>query len=476
VTGPTRGADPAATRLERDSLGAVEVPEAQPWGAQTQRALRHFEISTERWAPELIGALARVKRACVRVNRALGTLDDDRAGAIEAAADEIVAGRHAEAFPLVIWQSGSGTQTHMNLNEVLANLASERLGGPRGPGRRVHPNDHVNLGQSSNDVVPTAIHVCTALALANGVGPALDSLALALREHERAFSRLLRIGRTHLQDAVPMTLGQAFGGYATQVERARRALDPALADLMPLPIGGTAVGTGLNAPPGFGTAVARQLADDCGLPFDSAIDRFALIGAHDPVVAAHGALAGAAVALLRIGNDLRLLASGPDAGIGELRLPANEPGSSIMPGKVNPTQIEALAMACVQVIGSNGTIAFAGAGGMLELNVYKPLIGHLAAQSARLVGDATRSFTEHCVRGIEADPQRLAAHLGGSRMLATALAPHLGYDATARIVQRAIRDGVPLRDAARSEGVAPADYDRWVDPAAMAGLAPRPAG
>jgi fumarate hydratase class II len=460
--------DSARMRIERDSLGEVEVPADAPWGAQTQRALEHFRISTERWAPELLVALARVKRAAARTNRALGNLEPDVADAIVAAADEVIEGRHPNAFPLPVWQTGSGTQTNMNVNEVLAHLANVRLGGAR----RVHPNDHVNRGQSSNDAIPTAIHVALAVELDRRAGRALHELAAALRERERAFARIVKIGRTHLQDAVPMTLGQAFGGYASQVERARRAIAPALDDLLPLPIGGTAVGTGLNAPPGFAEGVVRELSEACGIGFSPATDRFALIGAHDPVVAAHGALAGAAVAMLRIGNDLRLMASGPDTGLAEIRLPANEPGSSIMPGKVNPTQIEALTMACVQVIGNNTTIAMAGAGGVLELNVYKPLIGHVAMQSARLVSDAARSFVAHCVVGIEADAVRIAAQVGRSRMLVTALAPRIGYDAAARIVHRAVDGSLPLRDAAIAEGVAADDYDRWVDPAAMAGLEP----
>ena len=462
----------AGLRIERDSLGEVAVPVDRPWGAQTQRALEHFRISTERWPTALIVALVRVKRAAARTNRALGELPPDRCAAIEAAADEVIAGGHPDAFPLPVWQTGSGTQTNMNVNEVLAHLAARRLGGDD----RVHPNDEVNRGQSSNDAVPTAIHVAAAIALTREVEPALHGLAVALRGRAQAFRAMVKIGRTHLQDAVPMTLGQAFGAYATQVERARRAIAPAVAERMPLPIGGTAIGTGLNAPPGFADGVARELAQDCGLPFEPATDRFALIGAHDPVIAAHGALAAAAVALVRIGNDLRLMASGPDAGLGEIRLPANEPGSSIMPGKVNPTQVEALTMACLQVIGNNTTIAMAGAGGILELNVYKPLIGHLVMQSARLVADACRSFTVHCVEGIEADADRLAGQVARSRMLVTALAPRIGYDAAARIVHRAVATRATLRDAAIAEGVPAADFDRWVDPAAMAGLRAGDAG
>jgi fumarate hydratase, class II len=466
----------AGQRIERDGIGEIAVPADRLWGAQTHRALQHFAISTERWAPEVLHALAQVKRAAARVNRRLGMVPPDIADALASAADEVVAGRHADAFPLSIWQSGSGTQTNMNMNEVLANRASELLGGPRGVGRLVHPNDHANHGQSSNDTIPTALHVAFAQALTCRVEPALHRLAVALRQREAAFAGLLKIGRTHLQDAVPMTLGQAFGAYASQIERARRGLLPAIADLMPLPIGGTAIGTGLNTPAGFGDAVARELADACDLPFVSASDRFALIGAHDPLIAAHGALAAAAVSMLRIGNDLRLLSSGPDTGLGEITLPANEPGSSIMPGKVNPTQIEAMAMACMQVIGNGTTIGFAGAGGMLELNVYKPLIGHLAAQAARLIADSADSFTEHCVIGIEANVARLAANVERSRMLVTALAPHVGYDMGARIVHRAVREATPLRNAAIVEGVAAADFDRWVDPAAMAGLPARSKG
>ena len=459
-------------RIEQDSSGEIAVPTARLWGAQTQRAFENFEISTERWAPEVLRALARVKKAAALANGELGALPRDLADALARAADEVIAGAHPDEFPLPVWQTGSGTQTNMNMNEVLANRASELLGGPRGAGRLVHPNDHANLGQSSNDAIPTAMHVALAVAIAQEVTPALHELAAALRERERAFAGMIKIGRTHLQDAVPMTLGQAFGGYASQVERARRALGPALDDLLPIPIGGTAIGTGLNAPPGFAQAAARLLAIDCGLGFEPASDRFALIGAHDPVVAAHGAIAGAAVAMLRIGNDLRLLASGPDTGLGEIRLPANEPGSSIMPGKVNPTQIEAMTMACVQVIGNQSTLSFAGAGGMLELNVYKPLIAHLSAQGARLVADTARSFTTHCVRDIEADEARLAEHVSHSRMLVTALAPQIGYDAAARIARRAAQERSTLRAAALAEGVAGADYDRWVDARAMAGLPP----
>jgi fumarate hydratase, class II len=459
----------SAHRTEQDSLGPVEVPADRLWGAQTQRAIGNFAISTERWPAEAIVALAQVKRAAAIANADLGLLPRDIARAIATAAEEVIGRRHDVEFPLPVWQTGSGTQTNMNMNEVLANRASELLGGRRGADRRVHPNDQVNRCQSSNDVVPTAIHVAMAIGLERHVKPAVESLVGALHDRERDFSALVKVGRTHLQDAVPMTLGQGFSGYAAQLARVARLLPTARDELLPVPIGGTAIGTGLNAHPEFGTRVARELTSATGLRFVPARNRFELIAAHDPVLAAHATLQLAAVALTRIGNDLRWLASGPDAGLGELALPANEPGSSIMPGKVNPTQIEALTMACLQVMGNHSTIAMAAAGGMLELNVYKPLIAHLALQSIRLVADASESFNVHCVAGITANPQRLAHDVAHSRMLATALAPHIGYDVAAKVVQRSIAEGCPLREAAQALGISPADYDRWVDPRAMAG-------
>jgi fumarate hydratase, class II len=458
-----------AHRTEQDSLGPVEVPGDRLWGAQTQRAIGNFAISTERWPAEAIVALAQVKRAAAIANADLGLLPRDIARAIATAAEEVIGRRHDAEFPLPIWQTGSGTQTNMNMNEVLANRASELLGGSRGADRRVHPNDQVNRCQSSNDVVPTAIHVAMAIGLERQVQPAVESLVGALHDRERDFSALVKVGRTHLQDAVPMTLGQEFSGYAAQLARVARLLPTARDELLPVPIGGTAIGTGLNAHPEFGTRVARELTSATGMRFVPARNRFELIAAHDPMLAAHAALQLAAVALTRIGNDLRWLASGPDAGLGELSLPANEPGSSIMPGKVNPTQIEALTMACLQVMGNHSTIAMAAAGGMLELNVYKPLIAHLALQSIRLVADASESFNVHCVAGITANPQRLAHDITHSRMLATALAPHVGYDLAAKVVQRSIAEGCPLREAAQALGISPEDYDRWVDPRAMAG-------
>jgi fumarate hydratase, class II len=459
----------ARKRTESDSLGDIDVPADRLWGAQTQRAIDNFRISGERWAPELLVELARIKRACAIVNGALGLVPADIARAIAAAADEVIEHRHEGEFPLVVWQTGSGTQTNMNMNEVLANRASELLGGRRGSDRLVHPNDHVNRCQSSNDVIPTAIHVATAVGLRQRVSPALESALGTLHDRQRDFATLLKIGRTHLQDAVPMTLGQEFSGYAAQLARVLRMLPAAVDELLPLPIGGTAVGTGLNAHPEFGWRVARELAASTGIRFSPAQNRFELIAAHDAVVVAHGVLNGAAVALNKIGNDLRWLASGPDAGLAELTLPANEPGSSIMPGKINPTQIEALTMACLQVMGNHSTLSIAATSGMLELNVYKPLIGHLTMQSMRLIADATESFSLNCVAGIEANRPRLAHYVAHSRMMATALAPHVGYDRAAKIVQRAVHDGGTLRDAAIESGIDGADFDRWVDPRAMAG-------
>jgi fumarate hydratase, class II len=458
-----------SSRTEHDSLGPVEVPADRLWGAQTQRAIDNFRISSERWAPELLVELARIKRAAAVVNGALGLVPRDVAQAIAAAAQEVIERRHDDEFPLVVWQTGSGTQTNMNMNEVLANRASELLGGPRGTDRRVHPNDHVNRCQSSNDVIPTAIHVATAIGLRDRVSPALESAVGALHDRQRDFASLVKIGRTHLQDAVPMTLGQEFSAFAAQLARVLRLLPPAVEELLALPIGGTAVGTGLNAHPEFGWRVARELAASTGLGFAAAQNRFELIASHDALVAAHAVLNGAAVALNKIANDLRWLASGPDAGLGEIALPANEPGSSIMPGKVNPTQVEALTMACLQVMGNHSTLTVAASSGMLQLNVYKPLIGHLAMQSIRLLADATESFNVNCIAGITANQRQLATNVAHSRMLVTALAPHIGYDRAAQIVHHAVRTGATLRDAALAQGVAAADFDRWVDPQAMAG-------
>ncbi|PIV73826.1 MAG: class II fumarate hydratase [Rhodocyclales bacterium CG17_big_fil_post_rev_8_21_14_2_50_68_7] len=462
----------AAMRTEHDTFGPIEVPADRLWGAQTQRSLRHFDISTERMPAELMLALAAVKRACALVNRDLGLLDADKAQAIAAAAGEVAAGRHADEFPLRVWQTGSGTQTNMNMNEVLANRASELLGGVRGEARLIHPNDEVNLGQSSNDVFPTAMHVAACTGIHDRLLPALRALRARLAEKSAAFAGIVKIGRTHLQDATPLTLGQEFSGYVAQLEQAEAAITAAVAPLHALAIGGTAVGTGLNAPAGFGERVAAELARASGLPFAGAANKFAALASHDALVAAHGALKTLAVALMKIANDLRWLASGPRCGLGEIHLPENEPGSSIMPGKVNPTQCEALTMICCQVFGNDVAIAFGGASGNFELNVFKPLIAYGFLQSLRLLADGMASFEAHCVRGIEADSARIGELLGRSLMLVTALAPHIGYDRAAQIARHAHARGLTLKEAALALGqVTEADFDRWVRPEAMTGPA-----
>jgi fumarate hydratase class II len=440
-------------RVEHDSLGPVEVPAGCLWGAQTQRALQHFAISNER-------------AACV--HRQGGRLQARKAAAIMDAADEVAAGQHAAEFPLSVWQTGSGTQTHMNMNEVLANRASELLGGERGPARLVHPNDDVNLGQSSNDVFPTAMHLAAVLALRQRLLPALEALSGALQARVEAFAGIVKIGRTHLQDATPLTLSQEFSGYVAQLQQARRHIEAALPHLYELALGGTAVGTGLNAPPGFGEQVAAELARATGCPFVSAPNKFEALAACDALVHAHGALKGLAASLMKIANDIRWLASGPRCGLGELHLPENEPGSSIMPGKVNPTQAEALTMACCQVLGNDVAIGLGGASGHFELNVYRPLVAHAFLQSTRLLTDAMGSFARHCVVGIEPDRARIDHLLTQSLMLVTALNPHIGYDKSAEIARKAQREGLTLREAALALGyVTPAQFDAWVRPQAM---------
>ena len=440
------------TRIEHDALGDVSVPDNRLWGAQTQRALEHFAISTERMPPELIHALAVVKGACARVNGQLGLLPDATAAAIATAAEEVAAGRHADEFPLAVWQTGSGTQTHMNLNEVLANRASELLGGGRGAQRLVHPNDQVNLGQSSNDVFPTAMHLAATLGIAHHLLPALSTLRASLADKAAAFADIVKIGRTHLQDAIPLTLGQEFSGYADQLDHAYAVIDGRLASTYPLAIGATAVGTGQNTHPEFGGGVVRELARTTGLPFSSAPNKFAALAAHDGLVAMHGALKVLAVALMKIANDIRWLASGPRSGIGEISIPDNEPGSSMMPGKVNPTQCEAMTMLCCQVIGNDVAIGFGGASGNFELNVYKPLIAHNLLQSVRLLSDGMRGFEAHCVRGIAARRGRIRQHLNQSLMLVTALVPAIGHDRAAEIAQKAQFEDSTLRDAALALG------------------------
>ncbi len=456
------------TRTERDSFGDIDVPAACLWGAQTQRSLAHFAISVERMPAELITALARVKRAAALVNRDLGKLPADIAQAIADAADEVIVGRHDDQFPLSVWQTGSGTQTNMNLNEVLANRASELLGGERGMRRLVHPNDQVNLGQSSNDVFPAAMHVAVASATHAHLLPALDALERALQDKSEDYAPLIKIGRTHLQDATPVTLGQEFSGYAAQLGMAAEAIRASLPGVLALAIGGTAVGTGLNTPHSFGPRVAALLAADAGLSFSSATNKFAALAGHEALVIAHGALRALACALIKIANDLRWLASGPRCGLGEVRLPENEPGSSIMPGKVNPTQPEALIMVCIQVMANDQAIGIAGASGNFELNVCKPLIAQAHLQSLRLLADGMQSFRHHCVTGIDVNASRLAAQLSSSLMLVTALVPHIGYDKAAAIARDAHHRGISLREAALASGTISADqFDQWVRPADM---------
>jgi fumarate hydratase class II len=458
----------AATRPERDSFGTLDVPADRLWGAQTERSRRYFRISTERMPLAVVYALAQVKRSAARVNRALGLLEPKLAEAIERAADEVLAGRHDEEFPLSVWQTGSGTQSNMNVNEVLANRASELLGGERGPRRLVHPNDHVNLGQSSNDVFPTAMHIAAARAVEHDLLPRLERLAATLAAKSDAFAGIVKIGRTHLQDATPLTLGQEFSGYVEQLAQAEAAIELALPGLCELAIGGTAVGTGLNTHAEFATRMAQDLSQATGLTFEPAPNKFAALAGHEPLVFAHGALKTLATALTKIANDVRWLASGPRSGLGELSIPENEPGSSIMPGKVNPTQAEALTMLCAQVLGNDVAVGVGGASGQFELNVYKPMLAHNFLQSVRLLADGCASFEEHCARGIRANEARIGELLERSLMLVTALAPHIGYDRAAEIAKKAHQDGSTLKAAALALGyVSAQDFERWVRPEAM---------
>ncbi|MBX9298041.1 class II fumarate hydratase [Chromobacterium vaccinii] len=455
-------------RSETDSFGPIDVPANALWGAQTQRSLAHFHISSEKMPPELIQALARVKRACAEANRELGKLDDAKAAAIVGAADEVLAGRHDGEFPLSVWQTGSGTQSNMNMNEVLANRASELLGGRRGPDRLVHPNDDVNRGQSSNDIFPTAMHVAAATQVAERLLPSLGQLRRALEAKAQVFAGIVKIGRTHLQDATPLTLGQEISGWAAQLALAEQAVRAAQPMLCQLAVGGTAVGTGLNTDPRFGGAVAARLAEQSGLPFQSADNKFAALAGHEPLVFAHGALKTLAAALMKIANDIRWLGSGPRSGLGELTLPENEPGSSIMPGKVNPTQCEAMTMLCCQVLGNDAALAIGAASGNFELNVFKPLIAHNFLQSARLLADGMDSLREHCVDGMEANRARIAELMERSLMLVTALNPHIGYDKAAAIAKHAHHHGATLREAALALGHLSAEqFDAWVRPEDM---------
>ncbi len=462
----------ASTRTETDSFGPIEVPADRYWGAQTERSRRNFKIGDEPMPKPLIRAMAMVKKAAALTNLELGLLDKRVADAIAAAADEVIAGTLDGHFPLVVWQTGSGTQTNMNLNEVIANRASEMLGGAIGSKRPVHPNDHVNLGQSSNDTFPTAMHIAAAEEIAYRLNPALARLYQALKDKAAAFQDILKIGRTHMQDATPLTLGQEFGGYAAQIDHGIERIKLSLYGLYELAQGGTAVGTGLNTAPRFAEVFAAKIAEMTRLPFVSAENKFEALASHDAYVFTHGALNTVAMAMFKIANDIRLLGSGPRSGFGELLLPENEPGSSIMPGKVNPTQCEAVTMVAAQVMGNHATISFAGSQGHLELNVFKPLLAYGMLQSIRLLGDVADSFTEHCVVGIEANRERITDHMQRSLMLVTALAPHIGYDKASEIAKSAHKRGTTLREeAVRLGHVTAEEFDRLVRPEDM--IAPK---
>ena len=459
-----------ATRIERDTFGPIAVAADKLWGAQTQRSLQNFDISGEQQPREIIHALAQTKRSAARVNHALGLQDEAKTKAIVAAADEVIAGKHPGEFPLVVWQTGSGTQTNMNVNEVLANRASELLGGKRGEGRLVHPNDDVNRSQSSNDVFPTAMHMAAATAITGKLLPAVEKLRSTLTQKASDFDDIVKIGRTHLQDATPLTLGQEFSGYVAQLAHGEKHIRDALPHLYELALGGTAVGTGLNAPAGYAEKVAAEIAQLTGLPFVTAPNKFEALASCDALVYAHGALKTLAASLMKIANDIRWLASGPRSGIGELSIPENEPGSSIMPGKVNPTQSEAMTMLCAQVFGNDVAINFGGASGNFELNVFRPMIAHNFLQSVRLLADGMVSFNDHCAVGITPNRERIAELVVGSLMLVTALNPHIGYDKAAAIAKKAHKDGSSLRDAAIASGhVTAAQFDQWVVPADMTG-------
>jgi fumarate hydratase class II len=457
-----------STRGETDSFGPIEVPADRYWGAQTERSRRNFRIGQDRMPTAIVHALGIVKLASAETNRELGLIDQRRARAIVRAAREVIGGELDDHFPLVVWQTGSGTQTNMNLNEVIANRANELLGGELGAKTPVHPNDHVNMSQSSNDSFPTAMHIAAATRIVADLIPALSELHRALREKEKAFARIIKIGRTHTQDATPLTLGQEFSGYAAQVESGIARLRTAVRDLYPLAQGGTAVGTGLNSKPGFARLFARHVAKITRLPFSSAANKFEALASNDAYVFAHGAINSVATALFKIANDIRLLGSGPRSGLGELILPENEPGSSIMPGKVNPTQCEAMTMVCCQVFGNHTAITIAGSQGHFELNVYKPVLAHCMMHSVQLLADAARSFTEHCVEGIRADEKRIRDLMERSLMLVTALAPKIGYDNAAKVAKSAHARGTTLKEEAVRLGfVSAAEFDRLVQPVKM---------
>lgn len=457
-------------RVEKDTLGEVKVPANHLWGAQTQRSLQNFKISGEKQPKAIIEALAIIKRSSALINHELGLLDEKKQQAIVQAADEVLSWKFPDEFPLVVWQTGSGTQSNMNMNEVLANRASQILGGTVGEKRLIHPNDDVNKSQSSNDVFPTAMHLAAATQIRKHLLPVIDQLHKTFSEKVVAFNHIVKIGRTHLQDATPLTLGQAFSAYVAQLEHSKKHIEDALAHLYELALGGTAVGTGLNAPKTYAQKVAKAIADYTQAPFVSSTNKFESLASVDGLVNAHGALKTLAASLLKIANDIRWLASGPRCGLGEISLPENEPGSSIMPGKVNPTQCEAITMLCAQVMGNDVAINVGGASGNFELNVYRPMIAHNFLQSVRLLADGINSFNEHCAIGITANQGRINELLNNSLMLVTALNPHIGYDKAAQIAKKAHREGLTLKESALALGfVNEQEFDNWVNPAKMIG-------
>lgn len=457
-------------RIEKDTFGPIEVPNEALWGAQTARSLKYFAISSEKIPVPVIYGAAMVKKAAAIVNQKNGSLNEDKAKAIIAAADEILAGKHDKEFPLSVWQTGSGTQSNMNVNEVIANRASELMGGERGEARKVHPNDDVNKSQSSNDVFPTAMSIAAVIAIKEQVLPSVEKLRESFVKKSQEFWKIVKIGRTHLQDATPITLGQEFSGYVAQLDHSMKHIESSLTHLYELALGGTAVGTGLNAPKGYAVATAKEIANLTGHPFITAPNKFEALAANDALVQAHGALKGLASSLFKIANDVRWLASGPRAGFAEIRIPENEPGSSIMPGKVNPTQCEAMTMLCAQIMGNDVAISLAGASGNFELNVYKPLMIHNFLQSVRLLSDGCDSFRKHCVDGIEANQKRIDENLRKSLMLVTALNPHIGYDKAAKIAKTAYKEDKTLKEVAIELGFLTAeDFDKWVRPENMVG-------
>lgn len=457
-----------ATRIESDSMGRIEVAADRYWGAQTQRSLQNFKIGGDRFTRPTIRALGVVKKAAALVNLDLKQITPEVGALVVRAADEVIQGKLDEHFPLVVWQTGSGTQTNMNANEVISNRAIEMAGGAMGSKKPVHPNDHVNRGQSSNDVFPTVMHVAAAEVAVHRLIPSVKGLRNVLDAKAKEFASIVKIGRTHLQDATPLTLGQEFSGYVAQLDIACAAIDAALPAVYQLALGGTAVGTGLNAHPEFADRVAAKITELTGLPFKSAPNKFAALAGHEPLVVLMGAVAASAAALNKIANDLRWLSSGPRCGIGELKIPENEPGSSIMPGKVNPTQCEAMTMVCAQVMGNATAVNIGAMSGNFELNVFKPLVIHNVLWSMRLLADACDSFVENCAEGIEAIPSKIEANLYGSLMLVTALNVHIGYDKAAEIAKKAYKDGSTLKEAAAKLGyVKPEDFDRWVKPQEM---------